>query len=308
MNRAFIFPGQASQYVGMGQDLYEKFDLARKYFDKANEVMDLDLKKICFEGPEDDLKQTFITQPAIYVHSTIVYNLMRLEGRVPSAVAGHSLGEYSALVAAESISFEDGLKLVKKRSELMHKAGQEKPGTMAALIGMNPDQVNELCDKLKNTGVIQPANFNCPGQIAISGDRHVILNAINAAKEMGAKMAMELVVSGAFHSPLMQSAAEGLQEVLEKTVFKDANIPFYSNVDAKPTQDSGRIKELLLKQLTSPVLWQNLVENMISDGFREFYEVGPGNVLKGLMKRIDRSVSCDTIGRITELEKSGGEA
>ncbi|MGD9897497.1 MAG: ACP S-malonyltransferase [Calditrichaceae bacterium] len=308
MDRAFIFPGQASQYVGMGQDLYEKYDLARKYFDKANEVMNLDLKKICFEGPEDDLKQTFITQPAIYVHSTIVYNLMRLEGRVPLAVAGHSLGEYSALVAAESISFEDGLKLVKKRSELMHKAGQEKPGTMAALIGMNPDQVNELCDKLYSKGIIQPANFNCPGQIAVSGDRHVILDAINVAKEMGAKMAVELVVSGAFHSPLMQSAAEGLREELNATVFKNTTIPFYSNVDANPTQDSAKIKELLLKQLTSPVLWQNLTENMIRDGYREFYEVGPGNVLKGLLKRINRSVSCDTVGKITELEKSEGEA
>ncbi len=305
MKKAFIFPGQASQYVGMGQDLYEHFESARKIFDFADTLLDFDLKKVCFEGPEEELKLTFITQPAIFVHSIAVFTLLKDKGWQPSGVAGHSLGEYSALVAAGSLSFEDGLKLVQKRGQLMHESGNNHPGTMAAIIGLSEEQVNELCQRLEPRGVIQPANFNSPGQIAISGEVEVIRAAIEIAKEMGAKKAVELVVSGAFHSPLMDDARAGLQEALEKTEFKDALVPVYSNVTAKPVTNKEEIRQLLFKQLTSPVLWQKSMENMIFDGFEQFYEIGPGKVLCGLMKRINRQVPCTPIGTVEAINKVG---
>jgi [acyl-carrier-protein] S-malonyltransferase len=308
MKRAFIFPGQASQFVGMGKDLYEQFDPAKKYFNLANEILDRDLKQICFEGPEEELKQTYNTQPAIFVHSVIVFTLLKDKNILPEGVAGHSLGEYSALVAAGSLSFEDGLRLVKIRSELMYRAGKEKPGTMAALIGLTPEQVYELCENLKGDGIIQPANFNSPGQIAISGEVDVIIKAIEAAKDMGARKAVELVVSGAFHSPLMESAQEGLKDALEQTTFKDANVPLYPNVSANPIQNKNQIRDMLYEQLSKPVLWQKSMENMIKDGYNKFYEIGPGKVLKGLLKRIDRSVPCIEIGTIHNLENIGETA
>lgn len=305
MKPAFIFPGQASQYVGMGSDLYEHFDIARDVFDEANAIMDMDLKKICFEGPEDLLKQTRITQPAIFVHSIAVYKILEAQNLLAQAAAGHSLGEYSALVAAGALTFEDGLKLVKKRGELMQEAGIHKPGTMAAIIGLTSEQVAELCAGLKEEGILQAANFNSPGQIAISGEVEVVRKAIIKAQEMGAMKAVELVVSGAFHSPLMESAQEGLAEALQSTQFKNARIPVFSNVEAQPVQDKETIRNLLLRQLTSPVLWQQSMENMIKAGFNTFYEIGPGKVLKGLSKRIDRSVSCREVGTVAEIKQLG---
>lgn len=305
MKTAFIFPGQASQFVGMAKDLYETFELARSYFDRANEILGFDLKKVCFEGPEEELKKTYITQPAIFVHSVVVNELLKEKGQTPQGVAGHSLGEYSALVAGGSLSFEDGLKLVQKRGQLMYESGKKNPGTMAALIGLSEEQVYALCDELKSEGVIQPANFNSPGQIAISGDVAVIHKAIEKAKEMGAKKAVELVVSGAFHSPLMDDARAGLQEALEKTEIKAAQVPVYTNVTAQPVTAADEIRSLLYRQLTSPVLWQKSMENMIADGFERFYEIGPGKVLTGLLKRINRQVPCQPVGTVEQINATG---
>ncbi|NOX90130.1 MAG: ACP S-malonyltransferase [Calditrichaeota bacterium] len=305
MKIGFIFPGQASQFVGMGKDLYDSFETAQKLFDRANEIVGFDLKKACFEGPEEELKKTHITQPAIFVHSIVVTQLIKENNLQPDGVAGHSLGEYSALVAAESITFEEGLRLVRKRGQLMYESGQNRPGTMAALIGLNEEQVNELCDRLKDKGIIQPANFNSPGQIAISGEVPVIKEAVELAKQMGAKKAVELVVSGAFHSPLMDQARTGLQEALEKTDIRDAKFPLYSNVTAKPVKKKEDIRALLYRQLTSPVLWQKSMENMISDGFTQFYEIGPGKVLTGLLKRINRQVPCQPVGTLENIKSLG---
>ncbi len=306
MKTGFIFPGQASQYVGMGKDLYEKYEIAKKLFDAANEIVEFDLKAICFEGPEEELKQTYVTQPAIFVHSVIVNHILQEQGMQPQGVAGHSLGEYSALVAAGSLTFEQGLRLVQKRGRLMFESGKKNPGTMAAIIGLNEEQVNQLCEQLSDKGVIQPANFNSPGQIAISGDVQAVRAAIEVAKEMGARKAVELVVSGAFHSPLMNDARLGLQEALEKTDFKDAQVPVYSNVTAAPVTDKEEIRQLLFRQLTSPVLWQKSMENMIGDGFDRFFEIGPGKVLTGLLKRINRQVPCQPIGTVEDINKLGG--
>ncbi|MBN1407454.1 MAG: ACP S-malonyltransferase [Calditrichaceae bacterium] len=305
MKQAFIFPGQASQYVGMGKDLYDNYRICKETFDRANEILGFDISNICFKGPEDELKQTNITQPAIFIHSIAVFRVLKSMGKLPFATAGHSLGEYSALVAAGALSFEDGLKLVHKRGELMHKAGTEQPGAMAAIIGLVPEKVLDLCDSLRNEGVIQPANYNSPGQIAISGDVNTIRKAIEIAPEMGALKAIELVVSGAFHSPLMANAAEGLAEALNATTFNDAEVPVYSNVKAKPVQNRNDVRDLLLQQLTNPVLWQQIIENMIDDGYDQFYEIGPGKVLRGLVKRINRNVNCREIGTVVDLEKLG---
>lgn len=304
MKNAFIFPGQASQYVGMGKDLYDQFDLARNRFDQANDILGIDLKKVCFLGPEEELKKTFITQPAIFVHSVVMFELIR-ETLTAKGVAGHSLGEYSALVAAGALSFENGLNLVKVRSELMFEAGKTNPGTMGALIGLEPEKVNKLCAEMTAYGIIQPANFNSPGQIAISGEVEVIRKALVRAKEMGALKAVELEVSGAFHSPLMEGAREGLAKAIEQTEIKDADIAFYSNVSGQAVQEHTQIKELLLKQLTSPVKWQTIMENMVGDGFTHFYEIGPGKVLKGLLKRIDRSVPCTEVGTLENMNNLG---
>jgi len=305
MKYAFIFPGQASQFVGMARDLYEQFDLAREYFDKANDILGLDLKKLCFEGPEEELKQTYITQPAIFVHSTIVAGLLKQKGIEPQAVAGHSLGEYSALVAAGAFDFESGFRLVKERSRLMFQAGQSRPGTMGAIIGLEDDQVKEICASLKSEGIVQPANFNSPGQVAISGERDVVLKALEVSREKGARKAVELEVSGAFHSPLMEEAIEGLQKAIASTDIKDIDIPVYTNVTAGPVKKSAEVGELLLKQLSSPVRWREIIENMAKDGFENFAEVGPGKVLKGLHKRINRDLDCQTCGTVEELNTFG---
>ena len=291
---AFLFPGQGSQFVGMGKDIYDNFEAAKRVFEKADEIMDTSLSDICFNGPEEVLKQTKYTQPAIFVHSIAIFEILKNKGFLPSASAGHSLGEYSALVAAGALSFEVGLKLVKIRGELMQQAGIDQPGTMAAVIGLGPESIQSVCNN--TLGIVQPANFNSPGQVAISGDVDAVHSAMENAKSAGAKKVVELVVSGAFHSPLMESAQQGLSEALKKSEINNAGIPVYTNVTAKPVTEKEEIRELLYKQLTHPVRWQEIYSNMIADGFDKFLEVGPGKVLTGLGKRINREASCSPIG------------
>ena len=285
MNKiAYIFPGQGSQYVGMGKDLFGEFPAARKLFLKADAVLGFSLSKICFEGPEEELKQTKNTQPAIFLHSLAVWDI--LNPRNAAMTAGHSLGEYSALVAAGALTFEEGLKLVRLRGELMQKAGEDNPGTMAAVVGLDAKVVGEVCCTAWKEGVVQAANFNSPGQIVISGSVNGVRKAMELGKERGAKLVKELVVSGAFHSPLMQSAKEGLKAALDTTEFCDAKIPMYANVTAKPVQRADEIRSMLFEQVTSPVRWEETIMNMSTDGASTFIELGPGKVLQGLAKRI----------------------
>lgn len=300
--KAYLFPGQGSQFVGMGKDLHDHYDQVKDLYRSANRIMDMDLTNISFYGPEEELKQTQITQPAIFVHSMAVFELIKDLSSAPSAVAGHSLGEYSALVAAGSLSFEEGLRLVKIRGELMQQAGTIQPGTMGAIIGLDPVTVSEICDSLKKTGIVCPANFNSPGQIVVSGDVEAVRKALDLAKDKGARKAVELVVSGAFHSPLMASAAKGLSEALKKTEIKDAAIPVYTNVRATPSRNSSELKELLYEQLTHPVRWEEIIINMAGNKVNTFFEIGPGKVLSGLNKRIVRDLSCTPIGTQPDIE------
>lgn len=296
---AFVFPGQGSQYVGMGKDLYEHSSEARGIFEEADRIVGFALSTVCFEGPDEELQQTKNTQPAIFLHSVVLSTLYK--GRRAAMVAGHSLGEYSALVYAHALSFEDGLKLVRLRGELMQRAGVEQPGTMAAVIGLEPDVVGEVCCKAWSDGVVQAANYNSPGQIVISGSIPGVKKAMELAKERGAKMVKELQVSGAFHSPLMESAREGLKAALEKAEIRDAAIPVYANVTARPVQQANEIRELLYQQLTSAVRWHETIVNMVADGAKELMEVGPGKVLQGLIKRIDTSVTTKGIQKLGDL-------
>lgn len=305
--RAFLFPGQASQFVGMAKDLCERFAVAREMFARANEALGFDLQRFCFEGPLEELTKTSITQPAILVHSAIVTRLLQEKNFLPNIAAGHSLGEYSALYAAGVLEFEAALRLVKLRGELMHQAGVDNPGTMAAVMGLAPETVEAVCAEvtasMSNGQVVQCANFNSPEQTVISGSIDAVTQAMALAKERGAKLAKKLSVGGAFHSPLMASARTGLREALNTTTFHPAQCAIYTNVTAKPEQDSNRLRDLLDQQLTSPVRWLATIENMISDGAQSFYEVGPGNVLAGLMKRINKSITVTTIGTVAEFEK-----
>ncbi|MBR9976391.1 MAG: ACP S-malonyltransferase [Bacteroidetes bacterium] len=298
MKTALLFPGQASQYVGMGKDLYDNHDRARELFDAANDIMDTDLRRISFEGPAEELKQTKYTQPAIFVHSVVMAELL---GIVPAAAAGHSLGEYSALVAAGALTFENGLRLVKKRGELMQESGTRSPGTMAAVIGAEADVVDAACREAADAGIVQTANFNSPGQIVISGSIAGIDRAMEVLKEKGVRLVKKLPVSGAFHSPLMQYAQDELGAVLDATPISEARFPVYTNVTAKPVTSADEIRDNLLRQVTSPVLWQSSMEHMLADGMSRFIECGPGNVLQGLMKRIGPDANCVVAGTHEEL-------
>ena len=284
MSVAFVFPGQGSQYVGMGKDLYQSSAQAKSLFDRADDLLQFPLSRICFEGPEEELKQTRNTQPAIFLHSIVLVRLMR--DAAPSMAAGHSLGEYSALVAAGALTFEDGLKLVRLRGALMQQAGAEHPGTMAAVVGPDANTIMEICAEASAAGIVQPANFNSPGQVVLSGSVSGVRRAMELAKMRGAKLVKELTVSGAFHSPLMESACSGLKAGLEQADFRDALIPVYANVTARPEQKAETIRSLLLEQLTHPVRWEESVQAMAAAGAASFVEIGPGKVLQGLVKRI----------------------
>jgi [acyl-carrier-protein] S-malonyltransferase len=296
---AFIFPGQGSQYVGMGKDFFDADAESRSLFNKADEILGFALSTICFEGPDEELKQTRNTQPAIFLHSSVVFNKLKKNADM---VAGHSLGEYSSLVATKAISFEDGLRLVRLRGELMQRAGEEQKGTMAAIVGLMPDAVEELCKEAASVGIVQPANFNSPGQIVISGSIEGVRKGMELAKARGAKLAKELVVSGAFHSPLMASARDGLKKQLDETRIVDAAIPVYANVAAEPVTKAEDIRDLLFRQLTSPVRWEESVIHMVRDGATAFVEVGPGKVLQGLVKRIASSTQTSGCDKFSEIQ------
>lgn len=299
--KAFLFPGQGSQYIGMAKDLFDKSVEAKEMIKTADDALGINLSYIMFNGPEDQLKQTEFTQPAIFLHSVIIASLIR--SLQPEASAGHSLGEYSALVSAHAIQFYDAIKLVRARGKAMQQAGIDNPGTLAAVVGLEPLKVIEFCNEASSAGIVQCANFNSPGQIVISGSIDGVRKAMELCKANGAKLAKELVVSGAFHSSLMQSAKDTLLDALVFTSFYDARFPVYANVTAKPVTQKDEIKNLLHQQVTSPVRWEETIRNMITDGFDEFYEIGPGKVLQGLVKRINPDVKLFGIDKYEDLEQ-----
>ena len=288
--KAFVFPGQCSQFVGMGKELYDNNATAKALFDKADEILGFKITDIMFAGTDEQLKQTNVTQPAVFLHSVITAICLGDEF-APAMVAGHSLGEFSALVAAGAISFEDGVKLVAARANAMQKACEANPGLMAAIIGLPDEKVEEVCSQISAEGeVVVAANYNCPGQLVISGTVDAINKACEALKAAGAKRALPLKVGGAFHSPLMQPAKDELQAAIEQTVFSAPKCPVYQNVDGKPHTDAEEIKANLIAQLTSSVRWTSSVQNMIADGADDFTECGPGKALQGMIGRIDKNV------------------
>lgn len=299
----WLFPGQGSQYVGMGLDLKENSEKAKEYFDISNEIMNCDIQSIIFNGPKELLKKTEYTQPAIYIVSVITGYLLIDKGLKPTALAGHSLGEYSALAIGGAFDFTTGLKLVKSRSENMANAGMEKSGTMAALVGLDDETVINLCKSYEGNGVVVPANFNSPGQVVISGNINAVEWVIKSSRDAGARMAVELNVSGAFHSPLMSPARENLAEMINSLEISDTVYPVFTNVDAKPVTKAIDIKSSLIQQLENPVLWAKSILEMKNKGINHFIEVGPGKVLQGLNKRIDRSIISQGVDSITKLKQ-----
>jgi [acyl-carrier-protein] S-malonyltransferase len=286
--KAYIFPGQGAQFTGMGLDLYEKSTLAQELFEQANEILGFSITDIMFEGTAEQLKETKVTQPAIFLHSVILAKILG-DSFQPEMVAGHSLGELSALVANGVLSFEDGLKLVSKRALAMQKACEAAPSTMAAVLGLDDNIVEETCAEID--GVVVAANYNCPGQLVISGENAAVEKACKVLTEKGARRALLLPVGGAFHSPMMEPAREELAKAIEETTFSEPTCPVYQNVPAKAVKNPDEIKRNLVAQLTAPVKWTQCVQAMIADGGTEFIEVGPGKVLQGLMRKIDRSVA-----------------
>ena len=288
--RAYVFPGQGAQFTGMGQDLYDASTKAKELFHQANEILGFDITKIMFEGTADELKETRVTQPAIFLHSTILAEVMGNNFQ-PDMVAGHSLGEISALVANRTLAFSDGLKLVYKRALAMQKACELQPSTMAAVLGLEDNVVETICEQ--TPGIVVAANYNCPGQLVISGEIEAINVACESLKEAGARRALLLPVGGAFHSPLMEPAGAELAAAIEETVFTAPACPIYQNVSTTAITDPIEMKKNLIAQLTAPVKWTQSLQNMIADGATKFIEVGPGNVLQGLVKKVDRSIETE---------------
>ena len=289
MKHAYVFPGQGSQAVGMGKDIYDNVPVAKELFEKANEILGFRITDIMFNGTPEELKQTKVTQPAVFLHSVI---LAKALGINPDAVAGHSLGEFSALVVAGALSFEDGLKLVSKRAMAMQQCCEEQPGSMAAVLGLDDKTIEEVCASVE--GVVVAANYNCPGQLVISGADAAVDEACEKLKAAGARRALRLPVGGAFHSPLMEPARKELEAAIAEAEFKTPSCPVYQNVDAQPYTNAETIKKNLIAQLTAPVRWTQIVEKMIADGVTEFTELGPGNVLQGLVSKVSREVAAES--------------
>ena len=302
LKTAWLFPGQASQKVGMGKDLFDKTDLGKDYFNRATEILGYDIQTIIFNGPEEKLKQTQFTQPSLYIVSVILGELLKEKGFSPNAVAGHSLGEYSALAIGNAFDFETGLSLVKVRAESMAKVGEQQTGTMAAIVGLDDERVSNLCSEYSGNGVVVAANYNSPGQVVISGTPDAVTAVMASSKSSGARLVVQLNVSGAFHSPLMSPAREALAHSINSFEISNSLFPVFTNVDGKPVTKGDDIKKSLIRQLENPVLWSKSILSMKNSGIETFIEIGPGKVLHGLIKRIDRKMSSQGVESLEQVE------